>query len=67
MSDSKQQSHSSSGGCGCGIIGIPFAVLISWTLNHSILWAIIHGAVWPFYLLYVCMGCGGGWPAEFAP
>lgn len=56
--------NDSGSGCGCfGLIGVPVAVICSWTLNHSILWAIFHAVVWPFYLVYLCMGCGGGLPA----
>lgn len=51
-------------GCGCGLVGLPIAVICSWTLNHSILWAIVHGLVWPFYLVYLCVGCGGGVPIQ---
>jgi positive regulator of sigma E activity len=39
-----------------GIIGMSLgailAVCISWTKNHSILWAIIHGILGWFYVVY---------------
>lgn len=55
---------SSGGGIGCGVlIGFPIAALCSWTLNHSILWAALHGLFWWAYLPYLCLGCGGGIPA----
>ena len=46
------------GGAGCSA-----AVLFSWTLNHSVGWALLHGVFGWFYLLYLCMGFGGGFPA----
>lgn len=56
---------SSGGGIGCfALIGMPVAAVCSWALNHSILWAIFHGAVWWAYLPYLCLGCGGGWPSD---
>jgi len=38
------------------------AAICSWTINHSIVWAVIHAFFGPFYILYLCMGCGGGIP-----
>jgi hypothetical protein len=32
----------------------------SFVINKSIFWALIHGICGPFYILYLCMGCGGG-------
>lgn len=32
----------------------------SWIINHSVVWAILHGIFGPFYILYLCLGCGGG-------
>jgi len=46
-------SSSYSGGIGCmGMAGIVLAALISWTLNHSILWAIFHAFLGWFYVIY---------------
>jgi hypothetical protein len=43
----------SSVGCGGGVgIGTILAVLISWSINHSILWAIIHGMLGWLYVIY---------------
>lgn len=36
---------------GVGLFNI-IAVLISWKLNASVLWAIIHGLLGIFYVLY---------------
>ena len=32
--------------------GTALAIVISWSLNHSILWAIIHGLLSWFYVIY---------------
>lgn len=42
---------------GCGIGNI-LAVIISWTTNHSILWAILHGIFGWFYVIYWALGNG---------
>jgi len=33
-------------------LGIIIAVVISWSVNQSILWAILHGIFGWFYVLY---------------
>jgi hypothetical protein len=33
-------------------IGSALAISISWSLNHSIIWAILHGIFTWFYVLY---------------
>lgn len=48
-------SSSTSSGIGLGAI---IAVVISWTVNHSILWCIIHAIFGWFYVIYYL--CGGG-------
>lgn len=45
-------SHSSQTGCGCTTIGIVLAVVLSYSLNHSIPWAILHGLLSWFYVIY---------------
>ena len=32
--------------------GSALAIVISWTQNHSILWAIVHGILSWFYVIY---------------
>jgi hypothetical protein len=32
--------------------GCALAIAISWSVNHSIIWAIVHGAFSWFYVLY---------------
>ncbi len=32
--------------------GTALAICISWSLNHSVIWAIIHGILTWFYVLY---------------
>jgi hypothetical protein len=45
-------------GCGCcgggvvGSIGVVIAAILSWTTHHSILWALVHGCLSWFYVVY---------------
>ena len=45
-------------GCGCcgggifGSIGAVLAALLSWSVNHSILWALVHAFLSWFYVIY---------------
>ena len=45
-------------GCGCcgsgifGSIGAVLAALLSWKVNHNLLWALIHAFFSWFYVLY---------------
>jgi hypothetical protein len=45
-------------GCGCcgggilGSIGAVLGALLSWSVNHSILWALIHAFFSWFYVIY---------------
>lgn len=41
----------SESGTGIGV-GSLLAVLLSWTVNHSVVWAIIHGILNWFYVAY---------------
>lgn len=41
-----------------GGLGMIIAVVLSWSVNHSILWAIIHGILSWLYVIYYL--CGGG-------
>ncbi|HPM08327.1 MAG TPA: hypothetical protein PKX30_00700 [Candidatus Pacearchaeota archaeon] len=44
------------GGCNCSNIfmsvGVALAVVLSWSAKHSIIWAIIHGLLNWFYVIY---------------
>jgi len=42
-------SSTTSSGVGIGSV---IAVILSWTTNHSILWAILHGILSWFYVIY---------------
>jgi len=42
-------SSTTSSGVGIGSV---IAVILSWTINHSILWAILHGILSWFYIIY---------------
>jgi hypothetical protein len=41
-------------------LGSAIAVAISWSLNQSILWAIIHGLFGWFYVIYYAVTRPGG-------
>ena len=47
-------SKKSSIGAGIGIGNI-IAVVISWSVNHSVLWALIHGTLSWIYVVYYLM------------
>ena len=49
--------NSSSTGGGIGI-GSVIAVILSWGVNHSIGWAILHGIFGWFYVIYYALGYG---------
>lgn len=38
-------------GTGLGL-GTVLAIIISWSVNHSILWALVHGFLGWFYVVY---------------
>lgn len=39
-------------------LGTLIAVIISWTVNKSILWAIVHGFFGWLYIIYYALGFG---------
>lgn len=39
-------------------LGQAIAVAISWSINHSLLWVIIHGILGWFYVIYYALGFG---------
>lgn len=44
-----------SGGVGiCAVI----AVILSWSVNHSIFWALVHGMFGLLYIVYYLLGFG---------
>ena len=43
------RSNAAGGGIGLGSI---LAVVLSWSANHSVLWAVIHGFLGWLYVLY---------------
>ena len=47
--------NKTSGGIGIGTV---IAIIVSWTTNHSILWAIIHGIFGWLYVIYYLLGGG---------
>lgn len=51
---SEDNSSSSKGGCGCSFgVGSILAAVISYALNHSFWWAVLHFILGWFYILYV--------------
>ena len=38
--------------------GCSLAMVISWSINKSILWAILHGIFGWFYVIYYALGYG---------
>ena len=45
-------SNSRNGGCGGIGIGSLLAIILSWDLNHSFVWAFIHMLFGWFYVIY---------------
>jgi len=43
------------GGTSIGLLGSMIAVTISWSVNKSILWCILHGILSWFYLIYYAL------------
>lgn len=41
-----------------GGVGTAVAAVVSWSINHSILWALVHAFFGWFYLLYYALGGG---------
>lgn len=39
-------------------LGAAIAVTISWSINHSILWCIVHGVCNWAYVIYYALGYG---------
>lgn len=49
------EENTNGGCCGCGSgvgLGTILAVCMSWTTNHSIIWALIHGFLSWIYVFY---------------
>ncbi|MDE1169750.1 MAG: hypothetical protein PW734_00850 [Verrucomicrobium sp.] len=41
-------------------LGAAIAVTVSWSIWHSLLWAIVHGVCGWFYVIYYALGFGHG-------
>ena len=58
LSCRKNMGENNAKGCGCcgggifGSIGAVLAALLSWSVNHSILWALGHAFLSWFYVFY---------------
>jgi hypothetical protein len=50
------EKNGSGSGAGCGAafysLGATLAVVISWEANHTVLWAVLHGFLSWFYVIY---------------
>ena len=44
-------------------LGSAIAVAISWSINKSIVWAIVHGVLSWFYVIYYAVNRPGGFSA----
>ena len=54
-------SNPGSGAAKAGIgLGSAIAIAISWSLNKSIVWAIVHGVLSWFYVIYYAFTRPGG-------
>jgi hypothetical protein len=53
--DNNTETVSAGIGFGCAL-----AIAISWSVNHSIWWAILHGLLSWAYVLYYALGYGRG-------
>jgi len=40
------------------LFGSTLAIVISWSINHSILWAVLHGIFGWFYVIYYILTRG---------
>jgi len=40
-------------------LGNALAVAISWSINKSVIWAIVHGIFSWAYVIYYALGCAG--------
>ena len=49
--------ESNGGFCATEIIGVVLAIVLSWTKNASILWAILHALCGWFYVIYYAIFC----------
>ena len=45
-----------------GLVGILLAGYLSFTLNNPIVWVVLHSLFGWLYILYLCLGFGGGFP-----
>lgn len=45
----KSNKNATRGGIGIGVV---LAIVLSWYANHSVLWAILHGFLSWFYVIY---------------
>ena len=53
-----QNSYVVNVGTGLGTMGGTIAIAISWSVNHSIWWCILHGFCGWFYVIYYAYGGG---------
>lgn len=44
------------------VVGMILAAICSWQINHSLFWVVVHSLFGWLYIIYLCAGCGGGFP-----
>lgn len=49
---------------GCSVVGVGLAAYCSFLLGNPLGWVALHALCGWFYLMYLCMGCGGGLPSD---
>ena len=60
-----ERSSSGATGSGIGWLGLSGTILAAFSsllLGNPIGWVVVHGAFSWFYVVWLCMGFGGGWP-----
>jgi hypothetical protein len=45
-----------------GLVGMGLAAYLSFTLKNPIVWVAVHAIFGWLYVLYLCLGFGGGFP-----
>ena len=50
-----ENSNTTTGGIGCGGIGVIIAALLSWGVEKSIVWTAVHACFGWFYVLWYVM------------
>ena len=61
MGDNNSKGNTAAAGAGLGI-GAALAIVMSWTANKAVLWAILHGVLgWLYVIYYLIFKDGWTW------